>query len=101
MKKAGKWDAQLADEQKHDGDRSSEADNIENEDYKMLWITIYNRYHWEYNDKGVPKRQALVDGPDSNSTQYQGTPPSAVEILDNDRVIVTGSREIRSDTGGS
>jgi hypothetical protein len=38
MKKAGKCDAQLANEQKHGGD------NIENEDYNMLWITIYNRY---------------------------------------------------------
>jgi hypothetical protein len=91
MKKAGKWDAQLADEQKHGGDRRSGADNIENKDYKMLRITIYNRYHGEFNEKGQPKRQASVVDPDLTS-QYQGTPPSAAELLDNDRVIVTGAR---------
>ena len=52
MKKAGKWDAQLADEQKHGGDRRSSADNIENEDHKMLWITIFNKYHEDFDDKG-------------------------------------------------
>ena len=54
LKKAGQWDAQLVDEQTHGGDRRSGADNIENEDYKMLWISIYNRYHREFNDKGLP-----------------------------------------------
>ncbi len=49
MKIAGRWDAELADEQKHGDDRRSGADNIENEGHKMLWITIYNRYHGEYN----------------------------------------------------
>ncbi len=38
-----------------------------------------------------------MDGPNSTSIQYQGTPPSAFEILDNDRVVLTGALEIQEE----
>ena len=93
MKKAGKQDAQLADEQKHGRDRRSGADNIENEDHKMLWITIFNKYHEEFDDKGQPKKGVPAPQPQ----QYQGAPPTASEISENERVVVAGARDAREE----
>eukprot|EP00291_Cryptomonas_curvata_P020449 CAMPEP_0172157496 /NCGR_PEP_ID=MMETSP1050-20130122/3821_1 /TAXON_ID=233186 /ORGANISM="Cryptomonas curvata, Strain CCAP979/52" /LENGTH=204 /DNA_ID=CAMNT_0012826727 /DNA_START=544 /DNA_END=1158 /DNA_ORIENTATION=+ len=96
LNKAGKWDTTR---------RRAEAwwrlsqwsREYRKRGYQVLWIAIYSRYHQEYNDKGQPKGQASVNAPDVTVTQYQGALFSAAEILDNDRVIVTGAREIREE----
>ena len=91
--KAGQWEAALADEVKRGGDLRSGADNL-NDEHHRIWISIYRKYHnIPDDDDAEPTGESPASGAPLRT--YQVLAPTAAEIADNDRGLLSGAREVR------